>query len=278
MVYLSPNEDGKIILQQVLFFRKTLGMRVFICHINEKLPFFKKLFYPDKRPLIIEWTPEKLREFAKSVIPANELEHFSFRIKKGKRIPLLIRQSKNGGYEFMVVDKSNSATSLKPKELDKLISHSFCPIMAINKNFPVKEIKTIIIPVDVTQSTKKKLLWATFFAKKYGAKIIIVSALTLNIDIQKSLVWKNSEKLKTMLSQRGVESEVQILNAPGRKKQEVILNFIRKKNPDMVIIRTHQESNLMNTRIGIFVSELVHNCNIPVFTVNSYIPANQDYF
>ena len=32
MVYLSPNEDGKIILQQVLFFRKTLGMRVFICH------------------------------------------------------------------------------------------------------------------------------------------------------------------------------------------------------------------------------------------------------
>jgi len=121
-------------------------------------------------------------------------------------------------------------------------------------------------------------LWATFFAKKYGAKIIIVSALTLNLDIKNSLVWKNSEKLKSMLSQRGVECDVKILKAPGQKKHKVVLNFIREEHPDMVIIRTHQESNLLKPRIGIFVSELVHNCEVPVFTVNSYISAISDDF
>lgn len=276
MAYLSPGEDGKLFLHQILFFQQTLKMRVFICGINEKIPLLKKIFNPDKNQFKEIITPEKLRKFTKSSIPIKALEHFSFRVKTGKRLPLLIRQSNKGGYEFMIVDKSNSESALNPVELDKLISHAYCPIMTVHKNHPIKIIKKIVIPVDVTQSTKKKLLWATYFAKKYGAKIIIVSALTLNLDIKKSLVYKNSEKIKSMLSKRGVECEVQILKSPGQEKHKVILNFIREEKPDMVIIRTHQESNFKKTRIGKFVSELVHSCKIPVFTVNSFIPAIPD--
>ena len=278
VVYLSPDNDGKLILQQALFFQQTLGMRVFICSINKKPLLLKKFFNPVNKRYINNITPEELREFTKSSIPAKALEHFSFRVKTGKRLPLLIRQSNKGGYEFIIVDKSNSESALNPGEIDKLISHSYCPVMTVHKNYPVKEIKKIVIPVDVTQSTKKKLLWATYFAKKYKAKVIIVSALTLNLDIKKSLVYKNSETIKTMLTKRGVECEVKILNAPGQEKHKVILNFIREENTDMVIIRTHQESNLLNDRIGKFVSELVHRCEIPVFTVNSYIPAIPDDF
>jgi len=276
MVYLSPNEDGKLMMEPVLFFQRTLGMRVFICHINEKLPLLKRLFSPENKRILESFTPEKLQEFIKSSMPDLALEQFSFCVKTGKRLPLLVSESNEGGYEFMIVDKSNSATSLKPKKLDKLICHSYCPVMTVNKNYPVKEIKKIVIPVDITQSTKKKLLWATYFAKKYKAKIIIVSAFTLNLDIKKSLVYQNSENTKTMLLKRGVDCEVKIINAPGQEKHKVILKFIREENPDMVIIRTHQESNLLNDRIGKFVSELVHRCQIPVFTVNSRIPAIPD--
>jgi len=117
MVYIPPDEYGKPIMQQALFFQETLGMRVFMCYIVEKPPFLKRLFYPKEKPDI------------------------------------------------------------------KIYTH---------------------------------------------------------------------------------------------EKSKVILNFIRDKDPDMVIIRTHQESNLFNTSIGKFVSELVHNCKIPVFTVNSYIQATPD--
>lgn len=278
MAHLSPNEDGKLILQHALFFQKTLDMRVFVCSINEKPTILEKLFRLLKKQHVKNITQEKLREFTKNTMPVEALDHFSIRVKTGKRIPVLIRQSNKGGYEFMIVDKSESETSLKPHEIDKLISHSFCPIMTINKNFPLKEIKKIVIPVDVTQTTKKKLLWATYFAKKYNAKIIIVSALTLNLDIKKSLVWKNAENLKTMLAKRGVDSGVQIIKALGQEKHKVILDYIRKENPDMIIIRTHQESNRSNTQIGKFVSELIHGCKIPVFTVNSFIPAIPDDF
>jgi nucleotide-binding universal stress UspA family protein len=278
VVYLSPDYEGKLLLQHSLFFQQTLGMRVFICSINEKPSLFKRILNSEKNRSLNHLTPEKLKEFTKSVVPAKALKHFSFRIRSGRRLPLLIRQSKRGGYEFLMVDKSNSESALNPDELDRLISHAFCPVMAVHKNHPITKIKKIVIPVDVTQTTKKKLLWATYFAKKYGAKIIIVSALTLNLDIRKTLVYKNAEKIKSMLSKRSIECEVQILHAHGQKKYEVVLSFIQEEKPDMVIIRTHQESNLNNTRIGNFVSELVHSCKIPVFTVSSFIPAIPDDF
>src|SRR6056297_147890 len=121
MAYLSPGEDGKLLMHQILFFQQTLGMRVFICGINEKLPLLKKIFNSDKKQFKENLTPEKLREFTKSALPANALEHFSFRVKTGKRLPLLIRQSNKGGYEFMIIDKSNSEFSSNCREIDKLI-------------------------------------------------------------------------------------------------------------------------------------------------------------
>ncbi|MDB4583953.1 universal stress protein [Draconibacterium sp.] len=278
MVFLSPNEEGKLILPHVLFFQRTLEMRVFICYINKKTAHLTKFFNSKKQHPGDHITLEKLQEKIKSSIPDDVIEHFSFRVKTGKQVPLLIRQSKKGGYEFIIVDKSDSVDSLKPPEIDRLISHSYCPVMAVNKNYPIENVKKIVIPIDITQATKKKLLWATYFAKKYRAKIIIVSAITINLDIKKSLVWKNSEKLKSMLEKRGVECEVITINAPGQEKHVVILDFIRKENPDMVIIRTHQESNRWNTEIGKFVSKLLHRCNIPVFTVNSFVPAIPDEF
>jgi nucleotide-binding universal stress UspA family protein len=160
---------------------------------------------------------------------------------------------------------------MDPSDLDKLISQAHCPVMVVNHEFISTEINKILIPVDVLQSTPKKLLWATYFAKKFNAKIVIVSALTINIEKKQSLAWRNAEKLKHILVQRGIECEVSIIKAPGAEKHAVILDFIHNEKPGMVILRTHQDSGISNTQIGGFVSKLVHESYIPVFTVNKSV-------
>ncbi len=212
----------------------------------------------------------KLR-IQKDVPPALK-KKFSYRIKTGRRpLPVLIRQSKRGGYEFLLIGKGVSGSCLSREETDKLISRTFCPVMLINPEHKTEKIKKIIIPVDILQSTKKKLLWATYFAKKFQATIIIVSALSVNIETRQSLAWRNSQKLKHMLNQRGVNCTVEILKAKGQEKHQVILEYILHEKPDMVIIRTHQESSRTGTHIGRFVSEIIHNCPAPVFTVNRFL-------
>ena len=103
---------------------------------------------------------------------------------------------------------------------------------------------------------------------KFNAKIQIVSALNRNIDETKSLAFKNAVKIKHLLWDRGVECDVKILKVNMQNKHQAILDYINKEKPELVIIRTHQESIFAETNIGKFVSEIVHGCTMPVFTVN----------
>lgn len=271
LALIPPKEEGKTILSFALFLNQVLGMRIFFYHIIEKPSLIDKIFHAKRARNERTETLEALRKFIAKHSSSDALKEITYRVKSGNPLNILTRQSKKGGYEFLLIAKSKEISNLDSDETDKLISRSYCPVMVVNQNYELKKIKKIIIPVDISQSTSKKLLWATYFAKKFGAEITIVSALAFNMETKKSLAWRNAEKLKHMLTQRGIKCNVEILKAFGKEKHAVILDYIEKENPGLVIIRTHQESNLAGTQIGKFVSEIVHGCQMPVFTVNRFM-------
>jgi nucleotide-binding universal stress UspA family protein len=271
LAFIQPSSEGELLFKQVLFFQQALEMRIFFYHIIDKPSFIDKIFHAQRTKNLKTDAMVDLRCFVKSQAPHGIFNQMAFRVKTGKPLPILLRQSKKGGYEFILIDKNKPGSPLNIDETDRLISRSFCPVMVCNRHYPLNEIKEIVIPIDMLQTTKKKLLWATYFARKFNAKITIVSALSLNIDERKSLVWRNSQKLKYMLTQRGIDCEVEILKAKGQEKHQVILDFIHQRQPGLVIIRTHQESSMAGTHIGKFVSELIHGCPMPVFTVNRFL-------
>lgn len=268
LALVPPDENGQLILKQTLFFQKALGMNIFILNIVNKPSILEKVFRSRKLAYKYNKALIELKKFVQNIVGSDIPGYLALRVKSGKPLRILFLQSKNGGYEFMIVDKSESPGGLSRYEIDKLISKSVCPVMTINKDHFTDNFKKIIIPVDISRTTTKKLLWATYFAKKFNAKIEIVSALNVNLSTRNSLAWKNAEKLKYMLIKRGVECDVTILKTPSREKHEVIIDHIEKERPGLVIIRTHEKANILGTQIGKFVSEIVHECKMPVFTVN----------
>lgn len=262
------------LLKQVLFLHETLQMRVFILNIIRPFTIFSKKFGSKKVEKRISEAREQMINFIESGIQKKIPDEIVIRIHAGEAISTLIKQSKKGGYEFMVIDKSctHLPGSLSKNEVDKVISRSLCPVLTINMNHPVTEIKKIVIPIDIAQTTKKRLWWATFFAKKYNAKVQIVAAVNIDIQETKSLAHKNAEKISSMLNERGVSCEIKILKVHQQEKHKVILDYIEKENPELVIIRTHQESLFSDAKIGKFVSEIVHGCKMPVFTVGHSHP------
>jgi nucleotide-binding universal stress UspA family protein len=251
-----------------MFFQQALGMRVFVYNIQENPSLYQKLFQQNKIARLKKEAFKNQEKFIESALNKELPKEFSLRVKTGDVPSVLLSQSKKGGYEFMVIDRSGADKRLSQNDADQIISRSDCPVLTIHKDFEPREIKTIVIPVDISQTTRKKLLWATYFAKKFNAKIKIVSAVSMNISTSKSLVWKNADHLKRMLDERGVDCEVEIIKAQRQEKHKVIVDFMEHEKPGMVIIRTHQESNMAGTQIGSFVSGIVHCCKLPVFTVN----------
>ena len=58
-----------------------------------------------------------------------------------------------------MIDKSEkkNAEGLTRAEVDRYVSKSYCPVLLIDKNYPVAKIDKIVIPIDISQQTKKRL-------------------------------------------------------------------------------------------------------------------------
>lgn len=278
LALVPQTEENTALLKQALFFGESLQMRIFILNLIQPFSTFSKKIRQKKLELRISEAKEQLEIFIEESINSTVPDKVIVRILASDVISALTKESKNGGYEFMIIDKNNdnSPGALPRNEVDKIISRSYCPVLTVNKNFPVTEVNKIVIPIDISQTTKKRLWWATFFAKKYNAKVQIVSALNINIPEKQSLAHKNADKLRLMLSERGVQCEIKILKVYQQEKHRVILDYIEEEKPELVIIRTHQESMFTNAKIGKFVSEIIHGCKMPVFTVGSSHPLPVD--
>ncbi|WP_319480325.1 universal stress protein [uncultured Draconibacterium sp.] len=275
LAHIPQNHSGELVLRQALFFREKLGMRIFLMKINKSNTFFPINPNSKKNKIRHEKALDQFTNFVKDHLQTEIPDNIILRVKWGKVIKTLIIESEEGGHEFVVLDKSekHNAEDLSRADINRYISKSYCPVLSINKNYPTKKIKKIVIPIDITQGTKKRLYWTTFFAKKLNAKVHIVSALNVDIKESKSLAYKKAEKIKEMLQKRGVECDINILKMHGRERHQAILEYIEEVKPDMIILRTHRESRFTGKKIGTFVSEIVHNCQMPTFTVGGI---NQD--
>lgn len=272
LVVVPLTDEGKIILKQAMYLQKVLSFRIFVLHVIPPLPVIKS-FFSSKR--VKESEDEALmkltafvKDFYEGEIPANVIP----KVLMGSLVPTLIKQARSGDFYFMIlkrsVHKKGIPNLLEQGEIDKIIGHSYCPVLSVNEDSTPENLKSILIPIDISESTDKKLLWASLFAKESKAKIQIVSALNINIDEQKSLASKNAEKIKIMLQERGIECEVEVLKVHNQVKHELVLNYIETKRPDMVIIRKHHIASYANTTIGDFAKEIIHGSAIPVFTVS----------
>jgi nucleotide-binding universal stress UspA family protein len=277
LALVPPNKEGALVLKEALFFQEALGMKLEILNIIEPSSFYIRNFEPEIINDLLANAKRKLVDFVIETIGDKPGENVMVTIKSGKVVSLLKSLSKESKYEFILIDKSedNYEGALNNAQIDDLLSESTCPVLTVHKDFGVPKIENIVIPIDITQATKKRLLWATLFAKKLGAKITILSALNadVNISVEKSLAFKNAKKIRHMLWEQDVDCEVEVLRTRDDKKHEPILEYIEKEKPGMIIIRTHQESIFASTGIGEFVSGIVHGCKNPVLTVN-YTPSS----
>lgn len=277
LALISPNKEGETVLKEALYMQNTLEVKLVILNVLKEPTFFERNFQSQEIEAEVERAKKELTSFVENVVGNKLPDNIVISVRAGNPIDVLLEKSKTDGLEFLLIDKSNSdyPGALNKEEINELVSLSKCPVLTVNKDFGVPNIKNIAIPIDINQSTKKRLLWATFLAKKHKAKITILSALKANISVKKSLALRNARKIRHLLWDHGIECDIKILKVYDRESHQVVLKYIKEEKPELVIIRTHQESIFSNTGIGRFVSKIVHGSKLPVFTVN-YTPNPAD--
>ena len=149
----------------------------------------------------------------------------------------------------------------------------------VNLLFPLLHIKSILVPIDFSSSSKKALAYAIPFAEQFGAKLTLLHVVepvaTPDFANSSPLLMENDKvmagckaKLESLIKQEGIEPKIveKTLVRQGRSFHE-ITDAARTLKVGLIIISTHGYTGLKHALLGSTTERVVRHAPCPVLVV-----------
>jgi len=134
----------------------------------------------------------------------------------------------------------------------------------------------ILCPIDFSETSSNALLWANYFARRYGSSIVVMHSLEMNayggpvsVDYGDT-VSKVQNKMKEFLAPFSEPFETIITTQSAAIE---IANTTTKTGATMIIMGTHGFRGISHKLIGSITEELVRHSNKPIITISPYCSA-----
>ena len=149
----------------------------------------------------------------------------------------------------------------------------------VNLLSPLLQIKSILVPIDFSSSSKKALTYAVPFAEQFGAKLTLLHVVepvaTPDFANSSPLLMENDKvmaackaKLELLIKQKAIERKIveKTLVRQGRSFHE-IADAARTLKVDLIIISTHGYTGLKHALLGSTTERVVRHAPCPVLVV-----------
>jgi nucleotide-binding universal stress UspA family protein len=272
LVPVPLNNKLDIPLLQASFFHNKYGAEVTILNVLHEATWFKKWHSPGRIQKHRKMTLKKMKRMVKEYFVDDPIhKYLDFRVATGELVSTILKISEEIQADVIIIKKAKRTNSrqrlFKQENADRLIANSACPVLTISKKPTLEGINKILLPVDITKKTDKKVAWAKSLANRFGAEIHIVSVLNMKLKPVYSLSHQKGERIEEEIRKEGIEAKLVLLDKGDKPLEDTVLDYARIYNPDLLLIMTHQENLLFDTFLGSFASNIIHKAKMPVFSV-----------
>lgn len=148
----------------------------------------------------------------------------------------------------------------------RIVTHSPCPVITLRQDFNFsKDIKKILLPIDSSSQSNRKVNITAEIATAYGAEVQVLALHTSNLGSLKKQVDRHLRFVGEHLKSKKVAFTIEEINTKNITRDTI--DFAVKNKIDMVAIMTEQETTQANVFLGTFARQLVNNCPVPVLSV-----------
>lgn len=150
----------------------------------------------------------------------------------------------------------------------RTVNISSVPVITIKKASDKTTFKNILLPLDITKSTTKKVDMAIDWAKKFGSTIHIVSVIEFFDEFRKNLddMHAQLDEVADKIEEAGVKCTTAML----RNKRDVaraVVEYSEELDIDLIIIMTRQENLIEELVFGTHSRKVISQSRIPVLSV-----------
>ncbi|MDA3904707.1 MAG: universal stress protein [Bacteroidales bacterium] len=191
------------------------------------------------------------------------------KMRKGKVYQELALQAKASETELIVVGThgiSGFEEFWIGSNAYKVISYASCPVISVQVDYDIKRpIKTIVLPIDNSIDSTKKVPMAVKLAKAFESEIHLLSIYTTNLASIKKKVDRSMMEAEKYLIKESVPYIIKMVQSTNLPIS--VVDYAKKVNANMIVIMTDQEKANLNILMGDYSQKIINISTVPILSV-----------
>lgn len=150
----------------------------------------------------------------------------------------------------------------------RTIQNAPCPIITLRQRPSSFAVRNLLLPLDSTPESTRKIDIAIRWAKYFRAKVqlLAVTAFFEEFVVDVHDITRRVHEVERQLVDLGIDYEAHIIR--HQAPSESVLEFAEKKGSDLIIIVTGQESALSELLFGSSARNIISESTVPVMSIN----------
>jgi nucleotide-binding universal stress UspA family protein len=262
-------------LRQSHSLAKALGKDLVLLHVIEEHGGLFHLFTPEQKQIAEEQITEQIETLRQRAIKFSG-QSVDTMVLHGKPYLKIIEEAERMDAAMIVMGVRGDISHSAEKQYignnaSKVARSAPCPVVTICDKVTCHNLRNILLPLDITRETRQKVTNAVELAKKFGAGIKVVSAMTTKGDAtanQKQNIIIN--QVLSFIEEDGIACSGEIIYPTKDAKREVpmILKYAEEQGDiDMILIMTQPELGVLDFFISSNAQEMLRKSPFPVMSV-----------
>jgi nucleotide-binding universal stress UspA family protein len=260
---------------KALTFARNLALRtggkIHLLHVLEVGGLFADLFLSvDEVVKITDQAKNKLRQVADEVLLNHNIEVATM-IERGRPHQKILDVARDIQPRFIILGENHQGDTSEQvlgSTVEQVTLNS--PVAVITTKGDYADMGSLmLVPLDLTQKTAKKITNAIHFAKQFNLEICLVSALIGGISTRESRIYKKLRNARKTIEDNGVRCTMKLFPRSETPPYHRVLEYSSRINASIIMVMTHQEGFTYDNYIGAFAHHIINESKIPVMSLTS---------
>lgn len=268
LVPISLAGDGESAFRQALFFRRKLSSRITLLHVIPPSFRVANVIRTDLDKGLQARAMVRLVRFVKIHFKGKVPDNMELRVVIGHHVSSINQIAKQEKFDLIIINKNNKRQGIvdqfRKHSAERIVGESICPVLTVKHQWTNRGVRDILVPIDIVRKSRDLLEWAIFLGQMLNARIHLLTALMVKIELERSLAYKKAYLMKEIIEKEGLECKVSIEVRNAENRLEALLMGAKDQVADLILVQGHQEMMFSDGQAEQLHTEFLHKSVKPV--------------
>ncbi|WP_372752024.1 universal stress protein [Labilibaculum sp.] len=253
-----------------IFLANKLGCHLRMIHVQKSEKFQIPFHFEELKNEIIH----TVQEYFEKLIELHSSDYyvkngvFDFKIRTGSVYREIVNQAKYGD-AYMIVMGAYGASGFEEffigSNAFKVVNNASCPVITVQNELSQKQLKTIVMPIDASAETRKKIPFVAEIANKCNAKVHI---LGVHESADANVIGKIEHYMK-QAEDFFIEGNISCVKSLRKGENNTLssLEYAREVEANLIAVMTQQAESPISMFFGSYAQQMVNSSEIPILCV-----------